>query len=395
VSGTIRALLLALAGTAFIIALTFTLRPTLSTSAEPPMLITVCPAPGEWRGAEGEAISADRLFQDLAKAEVVLLGESHDRMEHHRWQMHTLAALQAYRPDIVIGLEMLPREAQPALDAWVAGELSEAEFLNQTQWNTTWGFDPQLYMPILHFARVQRLPLVGINLERSLVDRLAKEGWDAVPTNERFDIPPPIDATVAYKGYLNQILSTHPTGGDQADVDRFVAAQLVWDRAMAAGLADVAQQGQLAVGILGSGHLVHGYGVPHQLRDLGITRIRSLMPWESREDCVAPQPGTADALFGIAAGDLHEPPRPMMLGVRIENDPEGVRVQHVASESVAERAGLAAGDLLTQAGGRSLMQTGDLVMQIRRQIPGSVLPITVQRDGETLEILARFPGGPD
>ncbi|HSM27677.1 MAG TPA: ChaN family lipoprotein [Thioalkalivibrio sp.] len=394
-SGTTRAALLTLAITAVIVALAVSMRPTLSNSAEPARLATTCPAPGQWHGAQGDRIAVDRLFQDLAQAEVVLLGESHDRMEHHRWQMHTLAALQAHRPDLIIGLEMLPREAQPVLDAWVAGELSEAEFLSRTHWHTTWGFDPQLYLPILHFARLHRLPLVAINLDRSLVERLAKEGWDAIPQDERFGITKPADATVAYKEYLTKILSTHPTGGDPAGIDRFVAAQLVWDRAMAAGLADAAKQGSLAVGILGSGHLVHGYGVPHQLRDLGIFNVRSLMPWEAREDCVAPPPGTADALFGIAAGDLHEPPKPLMLGVRIENAPGGVRIQHVASESVADQAGLVAGDLLTEVGGNPLVQTGDLVRQIRRQIPGSVLPLTVHRDGETLEILARFPGIPD
>lgn len=391
-SGAARTTLVALAAVASIIALTASLRPTLSTSAEAVAVTTGCPAPGQWLGAGGDPIGADRLFQDLANAEVVLLGESHDRMEHHRWQTHTLAGLHAYRPDIVIGLEMLPREAQPVLDAWVRGDLSEAEFLSQTQWNAAWGFDPQLYMPILHFARVQRLPMVAINLERPLVERLAREGWDSVPENERFSVSPPSDATVAYKEHLNQILSSHPTGGDDADVDRFVAAQLVWDRAMAAGLAEAAHEGALAVGILGSGHLVHGYGVPHQLRDLGVTRVRSLMPWDTREDCITPPPGIADALFGVVASDLHEPPKPMMLGVRIENDPGGVRIRHVAEESVAEQAGLAAGDLLTEAGGRTLVQTQDLVSHIRRQIPGSVLPLTVRRDGETLEILARFPG---
>jgi uncharacterized iron-regulated protein len=395
VSGTTRVVLVTLAATAMIVALAVSLRPRLSSSAEPAPHATACPAPGEWHGAQGDRIAVDRLFQDLAQAEVVLLGESHDRMEHHRWQMHTLAALQAHRPDLVIGLEMLPREAQPVLDAWVAGELSEAEFLSRTHWNTAWGFDPQLYMPILHFARLHRLPLIAINLDRSLVERLAREGWDAVSPDDRFGITKPLDATVSYKEYLTRILSTHPTGDDPAGIDRFVAAQLVWDRAMAAGLADAAKQGRLAVGILGSGHLVHGYGVPHQLRDLGIVRVRSLMPWEVRANCIAPPPGTADALFGIAAGDLHEPPKPLMLGVRIENASGGVRIQHVAAESVAEQAGLVAGDLVTEAGGNPLGQTGDLVRQIRRQIPGSVLPLTVQRDGETREILARFPGIPE
>ena len=61
----------------------------------------------------------------LAKRGVVLLGESHDQPEHHRWQLHTIAALFSHRPDIVLGFEMFPRRVQPVLDRWSKGELDE------------------------------------------------------------------------------------------------------------------------------------------------------------------------------------------------------------------------------------------------------------------------------
>ena len=34
----------------------------------------------------------DDVFLALAKHAVVLLGETHDEVEHHRWQLHTIAA---------------------------------------------------------------------------------------------------------------------------------------------------------------------------------------------------------------------------------------------------------------------------------------------------------------
>src|ERR1035441_7797615 len=55
----------------------------------------------------GDAIAA------LAKRGVVLLGESHDQAEHHRWQLHTITALFSHRPDMVLGFEMFPRRVQP------------------------------------------------------------------------------------------------------------------------------------------------------------------------------------------------------------------------------------------------------------------------------------------
>jgi uncharacterized iron-regulated protein len=65
----------------------------------------------------------------LAKRGVVLLGESHDQPEHHRWQLHTITALFNHRPDMVLGFEMFPRRVQPVLDRWSKGELDETTFL--------------------------------------------------------------------------------------------------------------------------------------------------------------------------------------------------------------------------------------------------------------------------
>jgi hypothetical protein len=51
----------------------------------------------------------------LAKRRIVLLGESHNDAEHHRWQLHTIAALFSYRSDMVLGFEMFPRRVQPVV----------------------------------------------------------------------------------------------------------------------------------------------------------------------------------------------------------------------------------------------------------------------------------------
>ena len=103
-----------------------------------------CPAPGQWLTSGGEPFESRLLMRELVQQDVVLLGEQHDRMDHHRWQLHVIAGLHALRPELVIGLEMLPREAQPELDAWVAGELDEQSFLDASGWYRVWGFDPEL-----------------------------------------------------------------------------------------------------------------------------------------------------------------------------------------------------------------------------------------------------------
>ena len=41
----------------------------------------------------------------------------------------------------MIGFEAFPRRVQPVLERWVAGQLSESEFLAQSDWRNVWRFD--------------------------------------------------------------------------------------------------------------------------------------------------------------------------------------------------------------------------------------------------------------
>jgi uncharacterized iron-regulated protein len=240
------------------------------------------------------------LFTQAARQEVVLLGERHDQVTHHRWQLHTLAGLAAHREALVIGLEMLPREAQPALDAWVAGELSEAEFLIESDWHNAWGIDPALYWPILHFARMEQIPLLALNIRPALRQKLASEGFDAVTAENRHHIPAPAAPSTAYRERLQDVFASHPMdqSSDESPDDafeRFLNAQLTWDVAMASALAEAAQKDTLAVGLMGVGHLAYGDGVPHQLSALGVDSHMTLMP--STLACDPPDTTLADALY--------------------------------------------------------------------------------------------------
>ncbi|MCC5881406.1 MAG: ChaN family lipoprotein [Halomonas sp.] len=356
-----------------------------------PLQAATCPAPGEWHQPGGERLDSAALFAELAERDVVMLGEQHDRMDHHRWQLHTLAGLHAYRPEMVIGLEMLPREAQPALDAWVAGELDEADFLDASNWRRAWGFDPALYLPILHFARLNQVPLKAINVTPELRGRLAGEGWAAVPEAERFGISAPAEALPDYRERLAAVHAQHPTSGDEESLERFIAAQLVWDRAMAVGLAEAASEGALTVGLIGQGHLQYEHGVPHQLDDLGVEAHATLLPWAvGAEACEPPPAGLAQAVFALA--ETSQPLQaPMQLGIYLMPDAQGVAVHGVLPGSVAEQAGLEEGDIILRAAGEALTRPADLTQLVQRQHPGTLLPLEIRRGDEQREVLARFP----
>lgn len=348
-------------------------------------------APASWQrlgGARPATVAADTLLDEVAKRDVVLLGETHDEADHHRWQLHTLAALHSRRPDMVIGFEMFPRRAQPVLDRWVAGELTPAQLLAETRWDAIWNVPAELYLPLFEFARLHRVPMVALNVDRKLTQAVAAKGWDAVPPAEREGLSRPAAAPKAYVDELERVYRDH---GERTPFKNFVEAQQTWDRAMAEALARQPRS-RLAVAVIGSGHLRHGYGVALQLRDLGVRRIATLLP-VAPEECRSLAAGVADAAFVLPRGAEAKPPPPR-LGVQLAQEGDSVRLADVVAGSLAERSGLKKGDIVVAAAGKPLRRVADLVALVRAQPAGTWLPLEVQRGGAKHEVVIKFPAAP-
>ena len=255
----------------------------------------------------GSNAKPDDVLVALAKRGVVLLGESHDEVEHHRWQLHTIAALFGHRPDMVLGFEMFPRRVQPVLDRWSKGELDETTFLREVDWPQIWGIADELYLPLFHFARMHRLPMLALNVDRATNRRVAGQGFAAVPNSQREGVGDPVPASSSYRDRLFEWFKKHPGAGHDAQAaaepfERFVRAQLFWDRAMAEAIAGARRDGRrpLVVGVMGSGHVEYGDGVPHQLAALGVNDVMTALPWCADTAYPIHDPPIADVLFGVA-----------------------------------------------------------------------------------------------
>lgn len=256
---------------------------------------------GFWRDGGGAVLGHAEVIARMAAAPVVLLGERHDRADHHRWQAHVVAGLAARRP-VVVGCEMFPASADPVLARWIAGGLEEEAFLDEVGWKECWGFPPDLYLPIFRLCRDLAIPLLGLNVPRALVRAVGAGGWDSVAEADRHGLTPARPSPLPYRRFIFDL-----TGGARPDraaqsaedpaFDRFLRAQEVWDRAFATHIRRAAARpgAPLVIGIIGMGHLQHGGGVSWQLADLGLPGARVLIPQDAD---AAPLPGgAADAAF--------------------------------------------------------------------------------------------------
>ncbi len=266
---------------------------------------------GQWVDAlSGEERTHSLVMLDMAQKQVVLLGETHDRYDIHRWQVNICASLLALRDDLAVGFEMFPRRLQPVLDEWVDGKLDADTFLERVEWGKVWGFAADLYWPIFHFCREFQVKMLALNCRRDLVTRVGKEGWDAIPDAERDGLTPARAASLAHREHLLRLTNGGPSfmqgkTADAPEFDRFVRAQQTWDRAFACNIASYLDEkpDALVVGIIGRGHMEYGFGTPDQLDDLGVKQVGILLTEDLSDAKTASTlentPPIADAVFHL------------------------------------------------------------------------------------------------
>ena len=96
--------------------------------AAPPIRSAVCVRDGR----SGEVIPFDALLDQLAQADVVFLGETHDDETTHRLELAVYEGLLQRKPkQVVLAMEMFERDVQQVLDDYLAGRTDEQQFLAQ------------------------------------------------------------------------------------------------------------------------------------------------------------------------------------------------------------------------------------------------------------------------
>lgn len=249
-------------------------------------------------------VSLEEIIADLQSAQVVYIGESHDRAAHHRAQLQLIRALHQAGDSLAIGLEMFREDGQADLDRWIQGEVVEEEFkkIFAEHWSN-WS----LYRDIFIYARNEKIPLVGLNIPRKLVNQVALAGFASLTPEQKAKLPlASCNVSPEYRAFIRRTLHGHPHG-DKA-FEHFCEAQILWDAGMAVNLEEyLLDNPQRTVVVLaGSGH-AWKHGMPEQLLRRGDYRSRVLLP---------ETPGTLDLsnasadesdylMQGLELGPLH------------------------------------------------------------------------------------------
>ena len=317
----------------------------------------------------------DTVLPVLAASRVVYVGEAHDDYAHHLEQLEIIRRLYALHPDLAIGMEQFQQPFQQVLDDYVAGRIDERELLRKSEWYDRWRFDYRLYRPILTFARENRIPVVALNVPRELTNKVSQSGMESLTPEERSRLPAEIDhSDAAYRERLERIFQQHPNA-DKQEFERFLQVQLLWDEGMAQRVAEYLQQEQdrHMVVLAGGGHIIYGSGIPNRVaRRIAATRTIVML------DNGGPvEPGSADFLLFPPPASL--PPGGLM-GILMDDSPDGVTVGGVAPGSAAEKAGVKKDDLLRAVDGATVTTAADVKIAMLDRKPGETVRLSLLRD---------------
>ena len=207
--------------------------------------------------------SGDKRFSDfeamlaeLARADVVFVGEQHNDPATHRIERAILEGLARRRGNVVVAMEMFERDTQASLDEYLAGRLNEEDFLRASRPWPNYATD---YRPLVEFARAHGWKVLASNTPRRIAAQVSREGLDAArPDSESerklvaAEFSCPMDDY--FKRFTEAMSNGHPAAhqqeedGKQVDkkqeeerrsaVERFYYAQCVKDETMSESIAN-------------------------------------------------------------------------------------------------------------------------------------------------------------
>jgi uncharacterized iron-regulated protein len=233
---------------------------------------------------QGKAVSFEELIDGIAPVDLVFVGEAHDSPEHHLIQTQILQALWARRGRLAVAIEYLPSSTQGAIDRYLDGELTEQEFLTQSAWEGTWGYDYHLYRPLILTAKQNGGRVIALNAPREIVRKVARHGLEGLSDGERAELPPDIDLdNKAHRAYLREVYQQHAHNRLKR-FEYFYEAQCVWEDTMAYRLAaHLAENPGPVVAFTGNGHIVNKFGIPDRtIKRVPVSMI-TIMPYPLHE----------------------------------------------------------------------------------------------------------------
>jgi len=209
-------------------------------------------------------VDQSALKARLVMTPYILLGETHDNMDHHKHQAWALQQLSIAKRDVVVAYEMINESQGKLLETKKYSTATQlVSLLNQNE--SRWEYK-QHYFDLFETTLKAGFRIVAANLDRASIVKIVMKGSENITGQYKVllktsALTPELQASLA-----KEIAESHCNMINQSMTEGMMAGQRVRDAAMTLALTKHSSTSAVRVLIAGSGHVRRDRGVPYYLK---------------------------------------------------------------------------------------------------------------------------------
>lgn len=195
---------------------------------------------------------------NMQPGQVLVYGEQHDDSIGHLLEKKVLEALyEKHGGKVILSMEMFHRDVQYIVDEYLAGLISEKNFVKEAR---AWDTYKKDYRPSVEFAKEKGLKVVAANAPSRYTNLVTRKGLDALQdldkkVKKQYIAPLPIDTVTGM--YYDKFLEA--MGGHSTPGMHLFQSQNFWDATMAWSIAEALKKDKKAVVLMLNGRFHSDY----------------------------------------------------------------------------------------------------------------------------------------
>jgi len=177
-----------------------------------------------------KTIGLNDLITDMDQADVLFFGEDHNDSVGHYLEAEIFKKLSSRYPQkTALSLEMFHTDVQPVVNEYLAGLISEKNFIKEGR---AWG-NYKDYKPLIEQAKQQKLPVIAANAAARYSNAVTMNGLKALNNlpKSSLSLLPPLPIDTAQGRYYDKFTET--LGGHNMGSMKIYQTQNLWDATMA------------------------------------------------------------------------------------------------------------------------------------------------------------------
>jgi uncharacterized iron-regulated protein len=184
-----------------------------------------------------KSITVEELVKNMKNVDVLFFGEEHNDSTGHLLETDIFSRMLLAYPGTALSLEMFATDVQPVLNEYIAGLISEKNFIKEARaWNNY-----KDYKPLIELAKQNKTDVIGANAATRYSNAVTFSGLGRLndfPAASKAFLPPlPIDTATGR--YHDKFIET--LGGHDMGTMKIFQTQNLWDAAMAWSMAKYAK----------------------------------------------------------------------------------------------------------------------------------------------------------